>query len=115
MLDAFKKAPLAHRTLHDVRDGRPENSVSGAKAAMAAGYGLEIDLQLSSDSVPMVFHDDLLQRLTRHYGKVRDHRFQPCHSPKISFGQATSQTDTCKRKTSSSSFWVKYPKPTAAP
>jgi glycerophosphoryl diester phosphodiesterase len=73
MLDAFKKAPLAHRTLHDVRLGRPENSVSGAEAAMAAGYGLEIDLQLSSDGVAMVFHDDLLQRLTRHYGKVRDH------------------------------------------
>lgn len=73
MLDAFKKAPLAHRTLHDVRVGRPENSMSGAQAAMAAGYGLEIDLQLSSDGVPLVFHDDILQRLTRHYGLVRDH------------------------------------------
>lgn len=85
-LDAFKKAPLAHRTLHDVRNGRPENSVSGAKAAMAAGYGLEIDLQLSSDAVPMVFHDDLLQRLTRHYGLVRDHTAAELQAMRLSHG-----------------------------
>lgn len=68
----FLTRPLAHRTLHDVRKGRPENSRSGAEAAIAAGYGLEIDLQLSSDGVPMVFHDDCLQRLTRSFGAVRD-------------------------------------------
>lgn len=86
MLDAFKKAPLAHRTLHDVRLGRPENSVSGAKAAMAAGYGLEIDLQLSSDGVAMVFHDDVLQRVTRHYGKVRDHTAAQLSAMRLSHG-----------------------------
>lgn len=86
MLDAFKKAPLAHRTLHNVRLGRPENSVSGARAAMAAGYGLEIDLQLSSDDVPMVFHDDILQRLTRHYGLVRDHTSAELEDMRLSHG-----------------------------
>ncbi len=86
MLDAFLKAPLAHRTLHDVRQGRLENSVSGAKAAMAAGYGLEIDLQLSSDGVPMVFHDDHLQRLTRHVGLVRDHTAAELEGMRLSHG-----------------------------
>lgn len=86
MLDAFKKAPLAHRTLHDVRDGRPENSVSGAKAAIAAGYGLEIDLQLSSDGVAMVFHDDILQRLTRHMGFVKDHTAAELQAIRLSHG-----------------------------
>ncbi|MCO4823974.1 MAG: phosphodiesterase [Amylibacter sp.] len=86
MLDAFKKAPLAHRTLHDVRGGRPENSMTGAKAAMAAGYGLEIDLQMSSDGVAMVFHDDILQRLTRHYGRVNEHSLAELSAMRLSHG-----------------------------
>ncbi len=87
MLDAFKKAPLAHRTLHDVRVGRPENSVSGAKAAIQAGYGLEIDLQLSSDGVPMVFHDDILDRLTRHAGAVCEHTAAELQAIRLSHGE----------------------------
>ncbi|MEJ6709072.1 MAG: glycerophosphodiester phosphodiesterase family protein [Amylibacter sp.] len=86
MLDAFKKAPLAHRTLHDVRGGRPENSTSGAKAAIAAGYGLEIDLQMSSDGVAVVFHDDILQRLTRHFGRVNDYTLAELTAMRLSHG-----------------------------
>ena len=65
MLDpAFLTRPFAHRTLHDVADGRPKNSLAGARAAIAAGYGIEIDLQLSKDGLPVVFHDYSLRRLT---------------------------------------------------
>ncbi|WP_069298666.1 glycerophosphodiester phosphodiesterase family protein [Neptunicoccus sediminis] len=86
MLDAFLKAPLAHRTLHDVRAGRPENSLAGAHAAIAAGYGIEIDLQLSSDGVPMVFHDDHLQRLTRHFGALREHTARELGAMRLTHG-----------------------------
>jgi glycerophosphoryl diester phosphodiesterase len=92
MLDAFKKAPLAHRTLHDVRARRPENSISGAQAAIAASYGLEIDLQLSSDGVPMVFHDDQLQRLTRHVGLVREHTAAELSAMRLSHGDENIPT-----------------------
>ena len=68
---AFVKIPLAHRGLHDVADGRPENSRASIRAAMAAGYGIEIDLQLSADGQAMVFHDYQLNRLTRETGAVR--------------------------------------------
>lgn len=68
--DSFLTRPFAHRTLHDVADGRPENSLAGARAALAAGYAMEIDLQLSKDSVPMVFHDYGLDRLTDETGPV---------------------------------------------
>ncbi len=68
----FLTCPLAHRTLHDVRFGRPENSVEGAEAAIAAGYGIEIDVQLSKDGRAMVFHDYGLGRLTAVRGPVRD-------------------------------------------
>ncbi|MBR9862049.1 MAG: phosphodiesterase [Rhodobacteraceae bacterium] len=86
MLDAFLKAPLAHRTLHDVRAGRPENSLAGARAAIAAGYGIEIDLQLSSDGVPMVFHDGHLQRLTRHFGALCEHTASALGAMRLTHG-----------------------------
>ncbi|MBC6441860.1 MAG: phosphodiesterase [Rhodobacteraceae bacterium] len=66
----FLTRPLAHRTLHDLRAGRPENSLAGARAAIVAGYGIEVDLQLSQDGVPMVFHDYVLNRLTPEVGDV---------------------------------------------
>lgn len=67
----FLNIPLAHRALHDVADGRPENSRAAIRAALAAGYGIEIDLQLSSDGCAMVFHDDDLDRLAEASGPVR--------------------------------------------
>ncbi len=67
---AFTAAPLSHRGLHDLTDGRPENSIEGIAAAIAHGYGIEIDLQLSADGVPMVFHDYHLGRLTAESGPV---------------------------------------------
>lgn len=65
------RSPVAHRALHDVARGRPENSRAAIRAAIAAGYAIEIDLQLSSDGCPMVFHDDDLDRLTDESGPVR--------------------------------------------
>lgn len=70
--DAFLAAPIAHRALHDRAAGRPENSRAAIRAAVAAGYGIEIDLQLSADGVAMVFHDEDLARLTGIKGWVRD-------------------------------------------
>lgn len=69
--DAFLRRPIAHRALHDVADGRPENSRAAIRAAITAGYGIEIDLQLSRDGRAMVFHDDDLDRLTEAAGPVR--------------------------------------------
>jgi glycerophosphoryl diester phosphodiesterase len=67
----FLEVPLAHRALHDVNDGRPENSRAAIHAAIAAGYGIEIDVQLSSDGAAMVFHDYALDRLAFDTGAVR--------------------------------------------
>ncbi|MDG1519870.1 MAG: glycerophosphodiester phosphodiesterase family protein [Yoonia sp.] len=67
---AFFDHPIAHRALHDVTNGRAENSTKSITAALEAGYGIEVDLQLSSDGVPMVFHDYDLGRLTHEKGPV---------------------------------------------
>ncbi len=65
----FLTLPLAHRGLH----GReiPENSRAAVLAAISAGYGIELDLQLSADGVPMVFHDYNLKRMTGINGPVQ--------------------------------------------
>lgn len=67
----FKKIPLAHRALHDASEGRPENSMAAIRAAIAGGYGIEIDLQLSRDGDAMVFHDYDLARLTGEPGAIQ--------------------------------------------
>lgn len=68
---AFTGPPIAHRALHDKAQGRPENSTEAIAAAVDAGYGIEIDLQLSSDNEAMVFHDYDLARLTGQSGPIR--------------------------------------------
>ncbi|MCB1423245.1 MAG: glycerophosphodiester phosphodiesterase [Nitratireductor sp.] len=64
--------PIAHRGLHDVSRGIYENTLSAARAAIEHGYGIEVDLHPSKDGVPMVFHDNILDRLTGETGNFRD-------------------------------------------
>ncbi|MEM6387882.1 MAG: glycerophosphodiester phosphodiesterase family protein [Pseudomonadota bacterium] len=68
----FLTRPIAHRGLHDATKGIPENSRAAVEAAIAQGYGIEIDLQLTSDPAAVVFHDDRLDRMTNGVGRVRD-------------------------------------------
>lgn len=70
---SFFDRPITHRALHDRKAGRVENSIKSIKAALDAGYGIEIDVQLTSDGHAMVFHDDVLDRLTDETGRVRTH------------------------------------------
>ena len=68
---SFFARPITHRALHDRKAGRVENSLKSIAAAIEAGYGIEIDVQLTSDGYAMVFHDDQLDRLTGETGPVR--------------------------------------------
>jgi glycerophosphoryl diester phosphodiesterase len=67
---AFLTHPLAHRGLHDRAQGRPENTLGAIRAAVEAGYGIEIDVQPSADGQAMVFHDEYLGRLTGQTGEI---------------------------------------------
>ena len=67
--DWLTRAVYAHRGWHG--DGRTENSPSAFRAAIAAGLGIECDIQQSADGEPMVFHDWELDRLTAERGPVR--------------------------------------------
>ena len=62
--------PYAHRGLHGRGTGIPENSLAGFEAAIAGGYGIELDVQETRDGEPVVFHDYELSRLINEKGRV---------------------------------------------
>lgn len=66
----FWSRPFAHRGLHDVKDGRPENGLAAFDAAIAGGYAIELDVQASAGGEAMVFHDYDLERLAEATGRV---------------------------------------------
>ncbi len=73
---AFWDIYYAHRGLHDNESKAPENSMEAFKRAVDAGYGIEMDVQLSKDQVPVVFHDFTLERVCGKRGRVCDYTYQ---------------------------------------
>ncbi len=57
----FSHHVYAHRGLHG--NGVPENSRAAFRLAVEQGYGIELDVQLSKDGIPVVFHDGTLRRM----------------------------------------------------
>ena len=68
----FARVHYAHRGLHDRDLGIPENSLAAFEKAAVRGYGIELDVQLSSDGIPIVFHDETLDRVCGRAVRVRD-------------------------------------------
>ena len=60
--------PFAHRGLHDAEI--PENSLPAFERAVAVGLGIELDVRLSADGVPVVHHDATLWRSCGVEGRV---------------------------------------------
>jgi glycerophosphoryl diester phosphodiesterase len=66
---------FAHRGLHNNNSEAPENSMAAFKLAVSHNYGIELDVQLSKDKVPVVFHDFNLKRACGVDKKVKDLTF----------------------------------------
>ncbi|WP_026669237.1 glycerophosphodiester phosphodiesterase family protein [Butyrivibrio sp. AE3006] len=64
--ELLKQNLYAHRGLHDNKSEAPENSMAAFKKAVDGGYGIELDVQLTKDGVPVVFHDFTLARVARY-------------------------------------------------
>lgn len=78
---AAQRAPFwgvnhAHRGLHSRDKTVPENSLAAFTAAVDAGYGIELDLQLTADGEVVVFHDDDLARMCSVPDKLGDLTFE---------------------------------------
>lgn len=69
-LDWLTARPIAHRGLHDAARGIVENTAGAVEAALAGGYGIEVDVQISADGEAMVHHDAVLGRLTEGEGRL---------------------------------------------
>lgn len=59
----FEDTYIAHRGLFQPQNAIPENSMPAFRAAISAGYGIELDVQLTSDDRLVVFHDASLKRM----------------------------------------------------
>lgn len=68
--DPFNHTLFAHRGLHTGDSRIPENSLPAFLKAKEAGYGVELDVQLTADKQVVVFHDDTLLRMCGIDGRV---------------------------------------------
>lgn len=74
--EPFIHVLYAHRGLHDNKTDAPENSMKAFEKAVEAGYGIELDIQLSRDHVPVIFHDFTLERVCGAEGKVCEYTYE---------------------------------------
>ena len=58
------ETPIAHRGLHDINLGIPENSMYAFEVAISQKYIIELDVHLLKDGNVVVFHDDDTLRMT---------------------------------------------------
>jgi len=56
-----KRLIFAHRGLYS--SGVPENSLAAFENAVLSGLGIELDVRLTKDGIPVVFHDRTLKRM----------------------------------------------------
>lgn len=61
--ELFNTVFFAHRGLHTEDGEAPENSLAAFERARLAGYGVELDVQFTSDRQIVVFHDKDLSRM----------------------------------------------------
>ena len=59
---------VAHRGLHDKES--PENSLGAFRKAVEKDYVIELDVHPLADGTPVVFHDELLNRMTGKDGYI---------------------------------------------
>ena len=79
----FKKVYYAHRGLFNNDSNAPENSLAAFKKAVDAGYGIELDVQLSKDEKLVVFHDATLKRMCGIDGNVWDYTLEELQQMKL--------------------------------
>lgn len=93
--------PMAHRGLHNAKRGIIENTAPAFAAAIAKGYGIECDLQAAAGGVPIVFHDETLDRLVAGKGPVnglhahdlKTLRYKASDTPILTFAELLDLVD----------------------
>ena len=66
----------------------PENSLQGFKYAIDHGAdGLEFDVHLTRDNVPVIMHDEKIDRTTQGHGRIRDYTYQQLRQYPLANGE----------------------------
>ena len=66
----------------------PENTIPSIRRALEMDLDyVEIDVQRTKDDVPVVFHDDLLDRITKSSGYIWDYTFERLESEVVVMGR----------------------------
>lgn len=71
-LDFLKQNLIAHRGMHNIKAGIPENSLKAFERAIENNYIIELDVHVLKDESVVVFHDDNLNRMTGINKNIKD-------------------------------------------
>lgn len=89
---AFYGVHYAHRGLYDNDSEAPENSLEAFRRAVESGYGIEFDVQLSKDGIPVVFHDASLKRMCGVEGNVWEYTLAELSKMRLANSEQTIPT-----------------------
>ena len=96
-ISALMGKHYAHRGLWNTNEpdeaNRPENSLAGFRAAVEAGYGIELDVHLTRDGHMVVHHDDSLKRLTGTDIRIAESTLEEIRACKLPNGEPVPTYD----------------------
>ena len=87
---ALPKCPevVAHRGGVAKAPGVTENSMAAFRRAVSLGvWAVETDVRLTKDRVPVLMHDETINRTTRGSGKVSDYTYRQLRKVRLNNGQ----------------------------
>ena len=73
----------------------PENTMSSFEMGLSMGAnGLETDVQLTADGIPVLFHDSTLARVTGEEGCISDYTYEQLQAFTVKNGDKTDRIPT---------------------
>lgn len=81
--DFLKQNLIAHRGMHNIKYGIPENSLEAFAKAIEYLYIIELDVHILKDKSVIVFHDDNLERMTGINKKVKETTYDEIRKLKL--------------------------------
>ncbi len=75
-LRPFENTMIAHRGLFDNSSDAPENTIPAFEKAMRGSFGIEMDVQMTSDGKLVVFHDWDMKRMAGVNLKITNHIYE---------------------------------------
>lgn len=74
---------IAHRGLHDIEKGIPENTIPAFEKAIERNVAVELDIHILKDNTIIVFHDDSLKRACKIEKNIKDLTYKDIKNLKL--------------------------------